>query len=122
MSKPEVLPCPFCDSPASLKHVLAGPRVTCSGCRACGPTTYMPDAITDADFQAGDVQAINAWNASAADKARIEELTEALAECAASLAWNCFGECRAVHDGPIMPAAGALDMARAALAQQGKEG
>lgn len=43
-------------------------------------------------------------------------LVEALEQCAASLAWNCFGECRAVHAGPIMPAAKALDTARTALA------
>lgn len=46
----------------------------------------------------------------------VRELVEALEECAASLAWNCFGECRAIHAGPIMPAAMALDTARAALA------
>jgi len=46
----------------------------------------------------------------------VRSLVEALEECAASLAWNCFGECRAVHAGPIMPAAKALDTARAALA------
>lgn len=45
----------------------------------------------------------------------VRALVEALEECAASLAWNCFGECRAVHAGPIMPAAMALDTARAAL-------
>ena len=46
----------------------------------------------------------------------VRALVEALEDCAASLAWNCFGECRAVHAGPIMPAAKALDTARAALA------
>lgn len=46
----------------------------------------------------------------------VRALVEALEECAAALAWNCFGECRAVHAGPIMPAAMALDTARAALA------
>ena len=46
----------------------------------------------------------------------VRALVEALEECAASLAWNCFGECRAIHAGPIMPAAKALDTARAALA------
>ena len=45
----------------------------------------------------------------------VQSLVEALEECAASLAWNCFGECRAIHAGPIMPAAMALDTARAAL-------
>lgn len=53
--------------------------------------------------------------ASASDKARIAELESALSECAASLAWNCFGECRAVHDGPIMSAQMALEHSRAAL-------
>jgi len=43
-------------------------------------------------------------------------LVEALENCAAALAWNCFGECRAIHAGPIMPAAVALEMARTALA------
>ncbi|MDV5861334.1 hypothetical protein QM298_10485 [Pseudomonas mendocina] len=46
----------------------------------------------------------------------VRALVEALEKCAASLAWNCFGECRAVHAGPIMPAAMALDAARTALA------
>lgn len=45
----------------------------------------------------------------------VRALVEALEECAASLAWNCFGECRAIHAGPIMPAAMALDAARTAL-------
>ncbi len=53
--------------------------------------------------------------ARASDKARIAELESALSECAASPAWNCFGECRAVHDGPIMPAQMALEHSRAAL-------
>ena len=47
-------------------------------------------------------------------------LVEALEECAASLAWNCFGECRAIHAGPIMPAAQALETAREALATHQK--
>lgn len=46
----------------------------------------------------------------------VRALVEALEECAASLAWNCLGECRAIHAGPIMPAAMALDKARTALA------
>jgi len=46
----------------------------------------------------------------------VRALVEALENCAAALAWNCFGECRAIHAGPIMPAAMALDTARAALA------
>ena len=46
----------------------------------------------------------------------VRALVEALENGAAALAWNCFRECRAVHAGPIMPAAKALDTARAALA------
>jgi hypothetical protein len=46
----------------------------------------------------------------------VRALVEALENCAAAIAWNCFGECRAIHAGPIMPAAMALDTARAALA------
>jgi len=46
----------------------------------------------------------------------VRGLVEALENCAAALAWNCFGECRAIHAGPIMPAAMALDTARTALA------
>lgn len=51
----------------------------------------------------------------------VRALVEALEQCAASLAWNCFGECRAIHAGPIMPAAKALDTARAALAAHRQE-
>lgn len=47
---------------------------------------------------------------------RIGELERALLEVAASLAWNAHGECRAIHDGPIMPSQMALDAAKAALA------
>ena len=112
MSKPEVLPCPFCDSSASLKHVLAGPRVTCSGCMACGPTTDTSEAITDADSQAGDVQAINAWNARAADKARIAELEAALKAVKNYIQSGPHG----AH--PALEAIAAID---AALSQQGKE-
>ena len=52
---------------------------------------------------------------------RIGELERALLEVAASLAWNAHGECRAIHDGPIMPSKMAIDAAKAALAA-GKEG
>ena len=52
---------------------------------------------------------------------RIGELERALLEVAASLAWNAHGECRAIHDGPIMPSQMAIDAAKAALAA-GKEG
>ena len=53
---------------------------------------------------------------------RLEQAEHCIREVAASLAWNCFGECRAVHDGPIMPAQGALEMAREFLASQQPEG
>ena len=46
---------------------------------------------------------------------RIGELERALLEVAASLAWNAHGECRAIHDGPIMPSKMAIDAAKAAL-------
>ncbi|WP_371355564.1 hypothetical protein ACA087_00605 [Pseudomonas chlororaphis] len=45
------------------------------------------------------------------------ELLEALIEVTASLAWNAHGECRAIHEGPIMPSTGAVEMARAAIAK-----
>ena len=51
---------------------------------------------------------------------RIGELERALLEVAASLAWNAHGECRAIHDGPIMPSKMAIDVAKAALSA-GKE-
>ena len=51
---------------------------------------------------------------------RIGELERALLEVAASLAWNAHGECRAIHDGPIMPSQMAIDAAKAALSA-GKE-
>ena len=46
---------------------------------------------------------------------RIGELEGLLREVAASLAWNAHGECRAVHDGPIMPSQMALDAVKVAL-------
>ena len=49
---------------------------------------------------------------------RIGELERALLEVAASLAWNAHGECRAIHDGPIMPSQMALDAVKAALGGQ----
>ena len=45
------------------------------------------------------------------------ELLEALIEVTASLAWNAHGECRAIHDDPIMPSAQAVEFARAAIAK-----
>ena len=52
---------------------------------------------------------------------RIGELEGLLREVAATLAWIAHGECRAIHDGPIMPSQMALDAAKAALSA-GKEG
>jgi hypothetical protein len=53
----------------------------------------------------------------------VKALAEALTEVTASLAWNAHGECRAIHDGPIMPSAQAVEFARAALARiQGEAG
>ena len=46
---------------------------------------------------------------------RIGELEGLLREVAASLAWNAHGECRAIHDGPIMPSQMAIDAVKAAL-------
>lgn len=43
------------------------------------------------------------------------ELLEALIKVTASLAWNAHGECRSIHDGPIMPSAEAVEFARAAI-------
>lgn len=61
-------------------------------------------------------EALRAENAALRESSQdVRSLVEALEECAASLAWNCLGECRAIHAGPIMPAAMALDTARAAL-------
>jgi hypothetical protein len=45
------------------------------------------------------------------------DLLQALIEVTASLAWNAHGECRAVHDGPIMPSSQAVGVARAAIAK-----
>lgn len=47
--------------------------------------------------------------------ADVKALAEALKEVTASLAWNAHGECRAIHDGPIMPSSQAVEFARAAL-------
>lgn len=58
---------------------------------------------------------------AAPDVQDVSALVEALEECAASLAWNCFGECRAIHAGPIMPAAKALETARKALSAHNKQ-
>ncbi|WP_277593643.1 hypothetical protein [Pseudomonas chlororaphis] len=68
---------------------------------ACGPT------------EAGQEQ----QEANAKLIAAAPELLEALIEVTASLAWNAHGECRAIHEGPIMPSSGAVEMARAAIAK-----
>lgn len=62
------------------------------------------------------IDAVMRLNATPQPGQDVRGLVEALENCAAALAWNCFGECRAIHAGPIMPAAKALDTARAALA------
>lgn len=49
--------------------------------------------------------------------AQRDELLEALIEVTASLAWNAHGECRSVHEGPIMPSAMAIETAHAAIAK-----
>lgn len=71
---------------------------------ACGPTA--------ADDGYGEQQMANARLIAAAP-----DLLEALIEVTASLAWNAHGECRAIHDGPIMPSAQAVEFARAAIAK-----
>lgn len=45
------------------------------------------------------------------------ELLEVLIKVAATLAWNAHGECRAIHDGPIMPSSSAIELARDAIAK-----
>lgn len=45
------------------------------------------------------------------------DLLEALIEVTATLAWTAHGECRAIHDGPIMPSAMAVETAKAAIAK-----
>ena len=45
------------------------------------------------------------------------DLLEALIKVTATLAWNAHGECRAIHDGPIMPSSQAIEVARAAIAK-----
>jgi len=51
-------------------------------------------------------------------------LVKALQEVTATLAWVAHGECRAIHDGPIMSSGQAQEMARTLLAQldRAKEG
>ena len=45
------------------------------------------------------------------------ELLDALVEVTASLAWNAHGECRAVHDGPIMPSNAAVELGKSIIAK-----
>ena len=45
------------------------------------------------------------------------DLLEALIKVTTTLAWNAHGECRAIHDGPIMPSSQAIEVARAAIAK-----
>ena len=74
-------------------------------------------AADQIDALHAEAEALRAENAALRESSQdVRSLVEALEECAASLAWNCLGECRAIHAGPIMPAAMALDTARATLA------
>lgn len=52
--------------------------------------------------------------ADAAER-RVGELRRALVEVTASLAWLAHGECRSIHDGPIMPSDKAVQFSRATL-------
>lgn len=52
--------------------------------------------------------------ADAAER-RVRELRHALVEVTASLAWLAHGECRNIHDGPIMPSDKAVQFSRATL-------
>lgn len=74
------------------------------------------------------IAAVSNWCISGADAfaetvanarliAAAPELLEALIEVTATLAWNAHGECRAIHDGPIMPSSQAIEVARAAIAK-----
>ena len=45
------------------------------------------------------------------------DLLEALIEVTATLAWNAHGECRALHEGPIMPSSQAVEVAKVAIAK-----
>lgn len=74
----------------------------CQGCYTM-TETELGDYVASEDYDA--LQSLNA------------ELLEALVEVTASLAWNAHGECRAIHDGPIMPSGGAVEMGKAAIAK-----
>lgn len=52
--------------------------------------------------------------ADAAER-RVGELRHALVEVTASLAWLAHGECRNIHDGPIMPSDKAVQFSRDTL-------
>lgn len=45
------------------------------------------------------------------------DLLQALIEVTASLEWHAHGRCRGINDGPIMPSAMAVEMARSAIAK-----
>lgn len=72
----------------------------------CGICLEDPDYGAYVEFK--DYDSLQSLNA---------ELLEALVEVTASLAWNAHGECRAIHDGPIMPSSGAVEMGKAAIAK-----
>lgn len=104
--------------------------LTCPGCEGSGkclplqPAEQQPtisDEIPARTTFGGPQRFTTAGQHPAEQQPDVAHLVEALEECAASLAWNCFGECRAIHAGPIMPAAMALDTARAALAPYRKQ-
>ena len=134
-NKPEISPCPFCGGEAKERwggcaefygHEHQSVSIECDQCSVALmiDTSCDRDGLTTKGYEfacscCNDLGAAarHRWNSRAADKARIAELESALSECAASLAWNCFGECRAVHDAPIMPAQMALEHALAALSQ-----
>jgi len=72
------------------------------------PAHTWPAVEGETYVHADDFDALQSLNA---------ELLEALVEVTASLAWNAHGECRAIHDGPIMPSSGAVEMGKAAIAK-----
>jgi len=73
-----------------------------------GTESEMQESAYGDWVKAEDYDALQSLNA---------ELLEALVEVTASLAWNAHGECRAIHDGPIMPSTGAVEMGKAAIAK-----
>ena len=54
-------------------------------------------------------------NRADAAERRVVELRHALVEVTASLAWLAHGECRSIHDGPIMPSDKAVQFSRATI-------